>query len=264
MVAAAIAFDLWTLRAERTPVPYENDLSIHTAMVQYAAQRISAGHLPWTGWFANIGLGSPQFLHYQSLPAVLTGLVAQVISPQSAVSWSTYLLLGIWPLSVYISARLFSLRPWEAAWAAAASPFLSTAFSSGYEQRAYIFLGYGLWTQLFAMWSLPIAWGLTWRAITDHRRHLAAAVLVALTICFHFETGYLALAALDRLPVRFATRPSTKTALRFIGRCCSARNVCLGMGSPVRFAAVVRCEHRARRNRRTKRVMACPRCSTGS
>jgi hypothetical protein len=200
VVAAAVAFDLWTLRAERTPVPYENDLSIHTAMVQYAAQRIADGQLPWTGWFPNIGLGSAQFLHYQSLPAVLNGIIAQVISPQSAVSWSTYLLLGTWPLSVYISARLFSLRPWEAAWAAAASPFLSTVFSSGYEQRAYIFLGYGLWTQLFAMWTLPIAWGLTWRAITDHKRHLAAAVLVALTVCFHFETGYLALAALIVFP----------------------------------------------------------------
>jgi hypothetical protein len=162
-------------------------------MVRFAAERISAGHLPWTSWFPFIGLGSPQFLHYQSLPAVMTGVLAEFISPSSAVAWTTYLLLASWPLCVYISGRLFSLSKWAAAGAAMASPFLSSAFSSGYEQRAYIFLGYQLWTQLFAMWCLPIAWGLTWRAVDSNKLRLSAAVAVAATICMHYETGYLAI-----------------------------------------------------------------------
>jgi hypothetical protein len=192
-VAATIAFDAWTLHAEARSVAYQVDASVHTAMVRFAAERISAGHLPWTSWFPFIGLGSPQFLHYQSLPAVLTGLLAEVISPSSAVAWTTYLLLASWPLCVYVSGRLFSLSPWAAAGAAMASPFLSSAFSSGYEQRAYIFLGYQLWTQLFAMWCLPIAWGLTWRAVNSNTLRLSAAVAVAATICMHYETGYLAI-----------------------------------------------------------------------
>jgi hypothetical protein len=187
-----VAFDCWTLRAERTAVAYPSDTSVHTAMVQFAASRISSGHLPWTSWFPYIGLGSPQFLHYQSLASVLTGLASPVVSPGTAVAWTTYLLLGIWPVCVYLSARMFSMSPWASAGAAAASPFLSSVFMSGYEQRAYIFLGYGLWTQLFAMWCLPIAWGLTWRSISNGRLHLAAALAVGLTICMHFETGYLA------------------------------------------------------------------------
>jgi hypothetical protein len=108
-----------------------------------------------------------------------------------AVAWTTYLLLVTWPICVYICGRLFSLSPWTAAGAAMASPFLSSAFSSGYEQRAYIFLGYQLWTQLFAMWCLPIAWGLTWRAIHSGKLRIAAGVAVGVTICMHFETGYL-------------------------------------------------------------------------
>ena len=193
VVASAVAFDCWTLRAERTTVAYPTDTSVHVAMVRFAAQRIAAGHLPWTSWFPYISMGSAQFLHYQSLPSVLTGLIAQLSSPVSAVAWTTFLLLGTWPLCVYLSGRLMSLSPWAAAGACAASPFLSSAFSSGYEQRAYIFLGYGLWTQLFAMWTLPIAWGFTWRAINENRNHLPAVFFVALTVACHFETGYLAI-----------------------------------------------------------------------
>ncbi len=95
---------------------------------------------------------------------------------------------------------MFSMKPWAAAGAAVASPFLSSVFMSGYEQRAYIFLGYGLWTQLFAMWCLPIAWGLTWRAINSDKLHIAAGLVVGLTICLHFETGYLALLPLIVFP----------------------------------------------------------------
>jgi Bacterial membrane protein YfhO len=188
-----VAFDGWTLRAETKTVAYPVDASVHTAMVRFAAERIAEGHLPWTSWFPYIALGSPQFLHYQSLAAVLTGVIAQFMSPWTAVAWTTYLLLASWPICVYLSGRLFSISPWAAAVAAMASPFLSTSFSSGYEQRAYIFLGYQLWTQLFAMWCLPIAWGLTWRALNTGKLRLAAAFAVAVTVCMHFETGYLAL-----------------------------------------------------------------------
>ena len=41
------------------------------------------------------------------------------------------------------------------------------------------------------MWTLPLAIGFSWQAITQ-RRHLAAAIVfTALTIAFHYETGYL-------------------------------------------------------------------------
>ena len=40
-------------------------------MVRFATAQLRAGHLPLTSWFPYLGLGSPQFLHYQSLPAML-------------------------------------------------------------------------------------------------------------------------------------------------------------------------------------------------
>jgi Bacterial membrane protein YfhO len=63
----------------------------------------------------------------------------------------------------------------------------------GYEQHAYVWIGYGVWTQLWAQWTLPLAWGYSWRAIRHGNGWPRAVLFIALTIALHFETGYLAL-----------------------------------------------------------------------
>ncbi len=68
------------------------------------------------------------------------------------------------------------------------------------EQHAYVWTGYGVWSQLWAAWALPFAWALSWRAMTDKRFLAPAAALVALTAALHFETGYLAFAAVVIFP----------------------------------------------------------------
>ena len=60
---------------------------------------------------------------------------------------------------------------------------------------SYLWIGFGLWTQLWAMWTLPLAVGFSWQAITQRRHLVAAVVLTSLTIAFHYETGYLVVAA---------------------------------------------------------------------
>ena len=79
-------------------------------MVRVATAQLQAGHLPLTTWFPYLGLGSPQFLHYQSLPAMLAGVAGLAIGPNAAFRWTLYLLLSLWPLSVYLAARLFGRR----------------------------------------------------------------------------------------------------------------------------------------------------------
>src|SRR6516225_4727333 len=56
------------------------------------------------------------------------------------------------------------------------------------------------------MWTLPLAWEWSWRAIRDGRGYLAAVILTALTVALHFETGYLALSVLLIWPL-VAGRP---------------------------------------------------------
>ncbi|MGH2892466.1 MAG: hypothetical protein ACRDPM_04245, partial [Solirubrobacteraceae bacterium] len=181
------------MRAETLGVSYLNDSSVHEQMVRFATAQLRGGHLPLDSWFPFLGLGSPQFLHYQSLPAMLTGVAGLLIGPDAAFGWSLYLLLSVWPIAIYLSARLLGAgRPASAA-AAAMSQFLVSKTGIGYEQNAYLWIGYGVWTQLWASLTLPLAWGFSWRAIREGRGWLAAVALVSLTIALHFETGYLAL-----------------------------------------------------------------------
>jgi hypothetical protein len=206
IVAAAVGWNLVNLRALTLGVTYLNDSTLHEQMVRFATTQLRAGHLPLTSWFPFLGEGSPQFLHYQSLPAVLAGALGLLTGPDAAFRWTLYLLLSLWPVSVYLAARAFGAGRPAAAASAAMAPFLMSATGVGYEQGAYAWTGFGVWTQLWAMWTLPLAWGWSWRAIRDGRGYLAAVLLTALTVALHFETGYLALSVLLIWPL-VAGRP---------------------------------------------------------
>jgi hypothetical protein len=182
-------------------------------MVRFATAQLRAGHLPLTSWFPFLGEGSPQFLHYQSLPAILTGALGLLTGPDGAFRWSLYLLLSLWPISVYLGARLLGAGRPAAAAAAAMSPFLVSRSGIGYEQNAYVWIGYGVWTQLWASFMLPLAWGFSWRAIRDGRGYLKAVLLTTLTVALHFETGYLALLPLLLWPF-VAGRPIVTSVRR--------------------------------------------------
>ncbi len=206
LVAAAVGWNLVNLRASTVGVAYLNDSSLHEQMVRFATAQLRAGHLPLTSWFPFLGAGSPQFLHYQSLPAILTGALGLLVGPDAAFRWSLYLLLSLWPISVYVAARAFGARRPAAGASAAMAPFLVSATGVGYEQHAYVWTGFGVWTQLWASWTLPLAWGFSWRAIRDGRGYFKAVLFTALTVALHFETGYLALAVLLVWPL-VAGRP---------------------------------------------------------
>jgi hypothetical protein len=200
VVGVAVAWNLWELRATIAPATYLNDSVMAEEMTRFATAQLHAGHDPLTTWFPYLGLGSPQFLHYQSAPAIVTGTVGLLWGADTAFRWSLYLLWCLWPVAVYASARLFGIRPLAAALAAAVAPLLASVPGVGYEQHAYVWNGYGIWSQLWASWALPFAWALSWRAMTDKRFLAPAAALVALTAAFHFESGYLAFAAVVIFP----------------------------------------------------------------
>lgn len=215
LVAIAVAFNTWALRAEILPVLNRNDSAVHLSMVRWALERIQEGHLPFDGWYPYLGLGSSLFHHYQSLPHILTATLALAFGPDRAFFGMLYLLLISWPISVYVAARLLGWERWVAAGAAFVSPLLVSAPGYGFEAGSYTWSGLGLWSQLWAMWLLPLAWGLSWRAVRGRKpsRYAMAALLVGLTAALHFLTGYLAFLALG---VWVLIRPSE--LLRRLGR----------------------------------------------
>ena len=123
---------------------------------------------------------------------MISGLIGTVVNPDTVFRWTLYLLLALWPITVYWSGRLFGLSRWTAASAAAVAPFLASAAGIGYETKAYVWVGYGVWTQLWASWTLPLAWGFTYRALSSLRGAFWAVLFIMLTVALHYETGYLA------------------------------------------------------------------------
>jgi Family of unknown function (DUF6541) len=196
VVGAVVLFNLVVLHAEARTVQNLNDSSVHRSMIAWAEDRIEEGHLPLDGWYPDLALGSSRFHHYQSLPHVLGGVIALAIGSERALSWTLYLGLALWPVAVYAGGRLLGWDRWVCAIAAAASPLIVSEPNLGYEWGSYAWRGYGTWTQLWGMWLLPFAWGLSWRAIAKGRRYWLAALVLALTIACHLLTGYLALLSL--------------------------------------------------------------------
>src|SRR4029079_682035 len=115
LVATAVGFNLFTLRTEVRPVAGVNDLGTHAAMVNYAQHRISAGQLLFDGWYPRLALGFPQFHHYSALPHFIAAAMATGAGTNRTIDWSNYLLLSLWPISVYLAVRLFGFQRWTAA-----------------------------------------------------------------------------------------------------------------------------------------------------
>jgi Gpi18-like mannosyltransferase len=195
IVGLSAAFGLVALRAEARVLPNLNDSAFHLQMVRWASGQIAEGRVPLDGWFPYLSLGSPFFHHYQSLAETLTAYGARLTGAGDATAyvWVLYLLLATWPVSVYLGARLLEWGRWPAAAAAGVAPLVVSVPAYGYEASSYIWGGYGVYSQLWAMWLLPLAWGLTWRAVGHGRQYTAAAAALALTIAWHFITAYLAL-----------------------------------------------------------------------
>jgi hypothetical protein len=227
LVAFAVAFGAWLLRPELHAVFYPNDATTHAAMSRFAEQRIRAHHNPFDAWFPYLNIGVPQFAQYQSLPSILTGLLSIPLG-DSVFRWSNYLLICTWPVSVYAGARLLGLDRWQAAAASLFSPMLVNVSGYGFEWQSFVWLGSGMWSMLWALWLMPIAMGLGWRAVSTGERIPLAAFVVGLTCAFHFITGYLVLLSLG---VFMIVRPPE--FLRRLGR-----GAAVGLGGVLIFAFV--------------------------
>ncbi len=195
-VAGACIFSLVTLFGELATVQPVNDEAMHFEMVRWAVQQMHQGNIvPLDGWFPYLSLGNAQFSHYQSLPHLLTAYISLVFGSDSTERWAGYLLFALFPISVYAGSRLLGWSNWAAGGAALLSPLLVSVTGYGYESFSYTWLGNGLWSQEWGMYLLPIAWGLSWRAVNGigPGRYALAALVVGLTIAMHFLTGYFAL-----------------------------------------------------------------------
>ncbi|MGA7670726.1 MAG: YfhO family protein [Nitrolancea sp.] len=197
----AVAFSFVTLLPEATiHIPPLNDNVLHVLAAKQTAEAWSAGKNPTDPWLAPVGLGYPLAHHYQHLEyvpvAAIYILARHAISIQSIIEWSTVLLLALFPLSIYYSMRRFGFDYLAAAFGGMAAPLIATNALYGLDFSSYVWRGYGLYTQLWGMFLLPLALAAGYRLVRDGRGYALSALLLTVTMLCHTVYGYMAVISL--------------------------------------------------------------------
>ena len=197
LVLFPVVFNLYYLYPEvASDIVSGNDSVFHLLMVDMAVEAITQG-LDFTDpWQGSMGMGYPLFHYYHHLPHVTIALV-HVLTLQSfplsdMFNWSTYLLLSFFPLSIFWAMRLFGFDRLSAAMGGLVAPLLSTTGILGFGFASYVFQGWGVYAQLWAMVLMPPALALGYRVLRDGRGYFWAALLLAATLMSHVMYGYMA------------------------------------------------------------------------
>ncbi len=186
LVALPILINAIALLPEvRYPTPSDNDQIFHYLFIERANQALAAGDNPFDHWLPELEGGFPQFLYYQNLPhlAVVAfhHLAFEQISLLTTLNLVRYLLMVLFPLTVYWSMRRMEFSTIAAAVGAAFSSTFSSRIEYGFDYQSYIWLGYGMFPQLCSMHLMFIGAACLHR-VFERSRGFAAAILASAAI----------------------------------------------------------------------------------
>lgn len=177
------------------PVPNLNDNSQHISFVRRAADGWARGENLIDLWVPQFELGVPQFLDYQHLPhvaVVLLGrLTGNAIDLRTLFDVVRYAVLISFPLVVFWSMRTMGFTSVASAIGAAASSLLSSVPGYGLEYGSYIWRGFGVFTQLFAMPLAFVAFAMLHRVANRGTGVVAAAFACTALALSHLLYAYI-------------------------------------------------------------------------
>jgi hypothetical protein len=198
-LAFAVGFQAFCLRSELSAnVPGINDGVLHEMLLDRTVTALRSGTDPTDAWFAQVTTGYPTFHHYQHLPFLPPALVVWAFDADghTVYQWTLYLLLCVFPISVYWSMRRFGFVPLAAGLAAVVSPVISTDGLFGFDDVSYVWRGYGMYTQLWGMVLLPPTLAQGYRTLRKGDGYVWSVALLAALLLSHLVLGYIALVTL--------------------------------------------------------------------
>lgn len=196
LVLFVIGFNAVVLLPELTiPAPSLNDEVLHLTVTQQASLAIQQGKDPTDFWFSQVGLGYPLFHHYQHLPQTILAIIHRVascfISLARLFDLSRYILLVFYPLVIFWAMRRFGFSYLAGGIAALVSCLISTNGLFGLEYGSYIWRGTGLYTQLWAMFFLPLALAELYRIISKKGSLFWPVFLSTIVLLSNLLYGYI-------------------------------------------------------------------------
>jgi len=214
LLVGAILFNLWIYRLEPMATIDPNDNAFQFALVDrtnriwdFAQQNCSEKYGAWNlvlgafcqvsyladHWVPNWAEGYNLPNYYSHVPQILivgsykllTFLFSQfsIFNFQFSLfqyyHWVIYLLLSLFPLSVFLALRVIKLSWLAAGIGAILASHISTDGLYGLDPPSFLWRGYGLSSQLFAMIWLPLAIAYSFRYFaqsikfqTPHHKHI--------------------------------------------------------------------------------------------
>ncbi len=177
------------------PIPSLNDDAFHYLFIQRASAALAHGENPLDHWMAELELGFPQFFYYQHLPHLavvsLHRFLLKHIDLFTLFNLIRYLLLVGFPITVYGSMRKMGFSQIAGCVGAAASTLLSSKYGYGFEAGSYLWRGFGMYTQLWAMHLSFITLACLHRQLETGKGRLSAVVACSALALSHLIYAYM-------------------------------------------------------------------------
>ncbi len=188
MLVGAIVFNLWLYRLEPTALVDPNDNHFQYALVDrtnqiwdFADKTCSKNlffpfcHVSYLidHWVPNWAQGYNLPYYYSHIPQIVIVASWRAISPILPISLFTYyhvviyLLLSLFPISVFVALRVLGLSWLTAGIGALLATHIYTDGLYGLDPPTFLRRGYGLTSQLFGMIWLPLAIAYSSRYLTE-------------------------------------------------------------------------------------------------
>lgn len=203
------AYLAWLYRVELNIVSELNDNTFQFAMVAQMEKifnLVVSGKLSFWYLFDNWnqiwGQGAPLAFYYNHLPQLVTVISYKIIHPALRdlslfryFEILKYILFILTPASFYLGAKLLGFSDFASLGTALIAGFISTYGSYGIDASSYLFAGFGLTSQLTAVFLMPLAFGVTDRCLRKiSGRYLALAVLLNFSVLLsHIGMGTILL-----------------------------------------------------------------------
>jgi len=197
LIFLAVLFSAVFLLPEATVSTFElNDEAMHITATTGASVALAHNLDPTDFWLSNIDIGFPIFHYYQHLPHVIPALIDRITAPILPLTHLfdilRYLLLVLFPVSIYWAMRRFGFDYLPAGIAGFVAPLLSANGLFGIEYGSYLWMGFGIYSQLWAMFFLPPALAEIYCLIKrDNGSWLLSVLLSAVVLLSNLIYGYI-------------------------------------------------------------------------
>jgi hypothetical protein len=179
-----IGYQAWLYRAELKIQSELNDNTFQFAMVKQTEdifKQVLKGKLSFwyliDHWNPIWGQGAPLAFYYNHLPQVLTVLshrISHLFFPSLSLfryfEILKYILFILTPLTFFYGSQLLGFGLWASLGAALVAGFIRTYGFFGIDASSYIFAGYGLTSQLMAVFLMPLAFGKGYQTLNQPTR----------------------------------------------------------------------------------------------